>query len=225
MGGIVVGVDGSAHALDALRFAIEESRYRNCALLVVETWQVPYIAEEVGPDAAALLDEPTRQRAADVLQAQVDKALDGQPRPENMQVELRTGNPAEVLVELGRNRRPTGRRGTRPRRLPPSTDRVGRDPTGQPRTMPGHGRAERAGRGPRLTVGATGLHVIKGPECPRSGSCCVQPVVPVALPRAPPRRSSLRHAATVRPGGRCRVEADPTFPADTTTHDLRRPRW
>ena len=37
MGGIVVGVDGSAHALDALRFAIEESRYRNCALLVVET--------------------------------------------------------------------------------------------------------------------------------------------------------------------------------------------
>jgi nucleotide-binding universal stress UspA family protein len=40
--------------------------------------------------------------AADVLQAQVDKALDGQPRPENMQVELRTGNPAEVLVELGR---------------------------------------------------------------------------------------------------------------------------
>ena len=63
---------------------------------------MPYIAEQVGPDAAALLDEPTPQRAADVLQAQVDKALDGQPRPENMQVELRTGNPAEVLVELGR---------------------------------------------------------------------------------------------------------------------------
>src|SRR3954470_24978911 len=129
MGGIVVGVDGSAHALDALRLAIEESRYRNCALLVVETWQVPYIAEEVGPDAAALLDEPTRQRAADVLQAQVDKALDGQPRPENMQVELRTGNPAEVLVELGRTADllVVGARGPG---VPPSTDRVGRDPTG-----------------------------------------------------------------------------------------------
>ena len=48
------------------------------------------------------LDEPARQRAADVLQAQVDKALDGKPRPGNMQVELRTGNPVEVLVELGR---------------------------------------------------------------------------------------------------------------------------
>ena len=102
MGGIIVGVDGSAHALNALRFAIEESRYRNCPLLVVEVWQLPYIAEEVGPDAAALLDEPTRKRAADVLQTQVDKALAGQPRPENMQVELRTGNPAEVLIELGR---------------------------------------------------------------------------------------------------------------------------
>jgi hypothetical protein len=45
MGGIVVGVDGSAHALDALRFALEESRYRNCPLLVVEVWQLPDIAE------------------------------------------------------------------------------------------------------------------------------------------------------------------------------------
>ena len=72
MGGIVVGVDGSAHALDALRFAIEESRYRNCPLLVVETWQLPDIAEEVGVDPY-FLDEPARQRAADVLQAQVDK--------------------------------------------------------------------------------------------------------------------------------------------------------
>ena len=67
MGGIVVGVDGSAHTLDALRFAIEESRYRNCPLLVVETWQLPDIAEEVGVDPY-FLDDPARQRAADVPQ-------------------------------------------------------------------------------------------------------------------------------------------------------------
>jgi nucleotide-binding universal stress UspA family protein len=102
MGGVVVGVDGSAHAVDALRFAIEESGHRDCPLLVVEVWQLPYIAEEVGPDAAALLDEPARQRASQVLQGQVDKALDGRPRPENMQVQLRTGHPVEVLVQLGR---------------------------------------------------------------------------------------------------------------------------
>ena len=102
MSGIVVGVDGSANAVDALRFAIEESRYRNCPLLVVEVWQLPYIAEDVGPETAAVMDEPARRRAAQVLQAQVDKALDGKPGPENMQVELRTGNPSEVLVRLGR---------------------------------------------------------------------------------------------------------------------------
>jgi nucleotide-binding universal stress UspA family protein len=102
MGGIVVGIDGSAHAVDALRFAIEESPYRSCPLLVVEVWQLPYIAEDVGADVAALLDEPARQRAAQVLEAQVDKALGGQPAPENMRVELRTGNPVEVLVRLGR---------------------------------------------------------------------------------------------------------------------------
>ena len=58
MGGIVVGVDGSAHALDALRFAIEESRYRNCPLLVVEVWHLPDIATG-GPglgDGHPLLD-------------------------------------------------------------------------------------------------------------------------------------------------------------------------
>jgi nucleotide-binding universal stress UspA family protein len=103
MGGIVVGVDGSAHAVDALRFAIEESRYRGCPLRVVEVWQQPFIAEDVGPDAAAILDAPAQKRAADLLQSQVDKALDGQPPPENMEVQLRTGNPAEVLVQLGRS--------------------------------------------------------------------------------------------------------------------------
>jgi nucleotide-binding universal stress UspA family protein len=102
MGGIVVGVDGSAHAVDALRFAIEECRFRSCPLLVVEVWQLPFIAEDVGTEAAAVMDEPARQRAAQVLQAQVDKALDGKPAPENMQVELRTGHPVEVLVRLGR---------------------------------------------------------------------------------------------------------------------------
>ena len=102
MGEIVVGVDGSAHAVDALRFAVEESRHRGCPLRVVEVWQQQYIPEDVGADAAALLDEPSRRRAEGLLQSQVEKALDGQPAPENMDVQLLTGNPTEVLVQLGR---------------------------------------------------------------------------------------------------------------------------
>ena len=81
MGGIVVGVDESAQAVDALRFAIKESRYRSCPRFVVEVWQLPHIADGVGPEAAAVLDEPARRRAAQVPQAQVDMALDGKPGP------------------------------------------------------------------------------------------------------------------------------------------------
>src|SRR5215207_8431681 len=53
MGGIVVGVDRSPHAVDALRFALEETRLRGAELTVVEVWQQPYLNEDVGPDTAA----------------------------------------------------------------------------------------------------------------------------------------------------------------------------
>ena len=101
MGGIVVGVDGSAHAVDALRFAIEESgsatvrcsssRCGSCPTSPKRWVSRRRRAGQAGPAARA-----------DVLQAQVDKALDGKPGPGNIQVELRTGNPVEVLVQLGR---------------------------------------------------------------------------------------------------------------------------
>jgi nucleotide-binding universal stress UspA family protein len=102
MSGIVVGVDRSANAVDALRFALEEARIRGVELTVVEVWQQPYLSEDVGPDAASLLDEPARRRAEQLLRDQVGKALDGEPAPEGMQVRVRAGNPSEVLIQLGR---------------------------------------------------------------------------------------------------------------------------
>lgn len=102
MAGIVVGVDRSAHAVDALRFAIEEARYRDCPLVAVEVWDQPYLSEDVGESAAAL-DEAAHQRAERVLREQVDKALDGRAAPERMQVITRSGNPSEVLIQLSRD--------------------------------------------------------------------------------------------------------------------------
>jgi nucleotide-binding universal stress UspA family protein len=102
MGGIVVGVDRSEHAVDALRFALEEARYRGCGLIAVEVWDTPYLAEDVG-ESAAFLDEPAHQRAEMVLREQVEKALDGQAPPEGTQVMTRAGNPSEVLIQLGRD--------------------------------------------------------------------------------------------------------------------------
>lgn len=102
MTGIVVGVDRSEHAVDALRFAIEEARHRHCSLTVVEVWSQPYLIEDVGPDAAAALDEPAHQRAEKLLHEQIEKALDGESAPADMQVSTRAGNPVEVLIQLGR---------------------------------------------------------------------------------------------------------------------------
>lgn len=101
MGGIVVGVDRSAHAVDALRFALDEARFRGAELTVVEVWQEPYLTEDVGPDAAASLDEPAHRRAEQLLQDQLAKALDGGPTPEGVRALVRAGNPTEVLIELG----------------------------------------------------------------------------------------------------------------------------
>jgi nucleotide-binding universal stress UspA family protein len=91
--------------VDALRFGFEEARFRGVELTAVEVWQQPYLSEDVGltPDAASLLDEPARRRAEQLLQEQVDKALDGEPAPDGMQVLVRAGNPAEVLIGLGRS--------------------------------------------------------------------------------------------------------------------------
>jgi nucleotide-binding universal stress UspA family protein len=102
MGGIVVGVDRSVHAVDALRFAIEEAAHRGCALTAVEVWNQPYLSEDVG-ESATTLDEPARRRAEKVLHQQVEKALEGRPAPESMQVLTRSGNPAEELIKLGRD--------------------------------------------------------------------------------------------------------------------------
>lgn len=102
MGGIVIGVDRSEHAVDAMRFALEEARYRGCGLTAVEVWDGPYLPEDVGESAVAL-DEAAHRRAEMVLREQVEKALDGQPPPEGMQVMTRAGNPSEVLIRLGRD--------------------------------------------------------------------------------------------------------------------------
>ncbi|WP_433287689.1 universal stress protein [Pseudonocardia sp. CA-142604] len=103
MGGIVVGVDRSVHAVDALRFAIEEASLRGVELTVVEVWQEPYLSADVGPEAASSLDAPAHRRAEQLLRDQVGKALDGEPAPEVMHLEVRAGNPSEELIRLGRS--------------------------------------------------------------------------------------------------------------------------
>src|SRR3954470_1523617 len=78
MGVIVVGVDHSAEAKAALRFALEEARLRQASLRVVHAWQFGYIGatglQGALPAVGGELDE-LRQAAAAGLDAIIAEAV------------------------------------------------------------------------------------------------------------------------------------------------------
>jgi nucleotide-binding universal stress UspA family protein len=94
---IVVGVDGSPGARDALAFALQEARLRRADVRVVAAWDIPgaVYAGAYGlgdPEFSGHLEQAARDNAARALE---DADSDG--------VEVRTvvreGNPAQILVE------------------------------------------------------------------------------------------------------------------------------
>jgi nucleotide-binding universal stress UspA family protein len=104
MGVIVVGVDHSAGAKAALRFALEEARLRQATLRVVHAWQFGYIGatglegllpaaggelEDFRQDAEAALDETLREVVAEADNVRIERRVD-------------QGAPAAVLVEESR---------------------------------------------------------------------------------------------------------------------------
>jgi nucleotide-binding universal stress UspA family protein len=104
MGVIVVGVDHSAGAKAALRFALEETRLRQATLRVVHAWQYGYIGatglegflpaaggelKDFRDGAAAALDETLRE----VVGAQDDVTIERR---------VDQGAPAAVLVDESR---------------------------------------------------------------------------------------------------------------------------
>jgi nucleotide-binding universal stress UspA family protein len=101
---IVVGVDHSAGAKAALRFALDEARLRQVTLRVVHAWQFGYIGatglegwlpaaggdvEEFRRSAEAALEETLRDVGADTDGVAIERRLD-------------QGTPAAVLVEESR---------------------------------------------------------------------------------------------------------------------------
>jgi nucleotide-binding universal stress UspA family protein len=86
MGPIVVGVDGSEHALDALRWAIEEAGHRGCKVhAIIAVHYPPVVDTGFGPgpdlvnlerDAASLLDDAVRSACPDAaLAADVERRV------------------------------------------------------------------------------------------------------------------------------------------------------
>ena len=105
MGVIVVGVDHSAGAKAALRFALEEARLRQATLRVVHAWQFGYIGATTGLEGAlpavggeledfrrgaeAALDETLKDVGADNDGVAIERRVD-------------QGAAAAVLVEESR---------------------------------------------------------------------------------------------------------------------------
>jgi nucleotide-binding universal stress UspA family protein len=95
---IVVGVDGSACARAALRFALHEARIRGARLRAVSAWHVPLGAYGAGlaPTPESLVED-CEEAAHDVL----EQALASVGDLGGVEIEgvVREGHPAHVLVE------------------------------------------------------------------------------------------------------------------------------
>ena len=99
MSTVVVGVDGSDGARDALRFALEEARLRRAAVRAVAAWQVPVAAYggTLKPPDPAIVD-----RLAPEARSAVERALEDAADAAagvNVDTVVREGAPARVLLE------------------------------------------------------------------------------------------------------------------------------
>ena len=97
---IVVGVDGSAHARQALRFALAEAALRGARVVVVGSWAIPPLAATgVGMiPAFDLLRTELADSASEVLSRELAEVADAAAGVE-VEQHLAQGDAAGVLVE------------------------------------------------------------------------------------------------------------------------------
>lgn len=99
-GRIVVGVDGSAGAAYALRWAFEEARLRGASVEVVFAWHIPPMitADPTGMAMGALDPHQFEEAARLELNRSIERAG---PVPDGVRVEpiLANGAPAEMLLD------------------------------------------------------------------------------------------------------------------------------
>ena len=99
---IVVGVDGSACALAALRWALDEARRRRADLELVTSWHAPYLAEASGygliylsPEELSAEARMVQDQALEHLAPEVAAAREAGCRIDSRLLE---GPPGPVLV-------------------------------------------------------------------------------------------------------------------------------
>ena len=144
---IVVGVDHSEGAKEALRFAYEEARLRETPLRAVHAWQFGYIgAPGIESSVPVLGAELQRARAAAeaALDATVRETI---PDVGEVTIERRVveGAAAAVLVEESRDADLLVVGSARTRRVRPAAPGIGKPAVRPPRRVPGGDRAPEVG--------------------------------------------------------------------------------
>jgi nucleotide-binding universal stress UspA family protein len=97
---IVVGVDGSAYSLAALRWAIEEARLRGAKVRAVTAWSYPHVSTY--HEAAHALKLPLAEDAAAIFKHAVAEAAGDDPGVE-IETEVMESGPASALVEAAKD--------------------------------------------------------------------------------------------------------------------------
>jgi nucleotide-binding universal stress UspA family protein len=97
---IVVGVDGSAQSVAALRWAADEARLRGDTLQVITVWEFPQAAFMASPGWVLPTDlsEELERRARDVQETALREAL-GPETDDAVTTKVVEGVPAVVLIE------------------------------------------------------------------------------------------------------------------------------
>jgi nucleotide-binding universal stress UspA family protein len=102
---IVVGIDGSEAAKNALRWALEEARLRSAEIVAVHAWEAPPAMPEPGPapgfDLVGIL--PEVEEAGERLVKAVVEEVVGDDSDVTVEPVAIQGPAASVLVEAARD--------------------------------------------------------------------------------------------------------------------------
>jgi len=95
MGKIVVGVDGSAHSLAALRWACDEARLRHDSLELVAAWSIPSATFDIASEDVV---QALQDAADEAIQSARNEVARWAPDLE-VNSEVCQGQPARILVD------------------------------------------------------------------------------------------------------------------------------
>ncbi|MHB8323523.1 MAG: universal stress protein [Candidatus Dormibacteria bacterium] len=98
MAKIVVGIDGSKHALAALRWACQEALLRGASLELVAAWSIPSATYDIASSEVVQAMQDSASEAVDAARAEVRATAPGL----EITSEVFQGQAARILVERAR---------------------------------------------------------------------------------------------------------------------------